>query len=110
MGIVGGLLVARWSWGLMRMTSRVLLDRQAPQRMLDSVQDAIGANGWKLIDLHLWEIGPGYRAAIVCVDSTHPVDAEAVRQAMPPQLGIVHLTVEVVGNTHHDSSRKLRRE
>ena len=106
MGIVGGLLVARWSWGLLTMTSRVLLDRQAPQRILDDVEDAIGGKGWKLTDLHIWEIGPGYRAAIVAVESNPLAGPDEVRTAIPAQLGIAHLTVEVgrPGDSDSDSA------
>ncbi len=95
MGIVGGALVARWSWGLMRTTSQVLLDRQAPQEILDEIQTALDAGSLELVDLHVWEIGPGYRAAIIGVESVESVGVEEIRRLMPERLGIAHLTVEV---------------
>jgi cation diffusion facilitator family transporter len=95
MGVVGGLLVARWSWGLMRTTSRVLLDRQLVEEDLERIHVQLKAAGVEVVDLHVWEIGPGYRAAIVAVASARSVTAEEVRAILPEDLKIEHLTVEV---------------
>ena len=95
MGIVGGLLVARWSWGLLRGTSRVLVDRQAPDSVLDAVRRAITGNSLRILDLHVWEIGPGYRAAIVSVESETRLRPRDVKEMLPEELGIAHATVEI---------------
>ena len=95
MGIVGGVLVARWSWGLMRTTSRVLLDRQAPQDVLEEIRSALDECSLELVDLHVWEIGPGYRAAIIGIESERAIDAEEIRRLIPETSAIAHLTVEV---------------
>lgn len=95
MGIVGGLLVARWSWGLMRTTSLVLLDRQAPQEVLDEIRSALVGSSLTVVDLHVWEIGPGYRAAIIGVETETEIGAEDVRRLVPERFAIAHLTVEV---------------
>jgi cation diffusion facilitator family transporter len=95
MGIVGGILVARWSWGLMGATSRVLLDRQAPQEVLDTVRSILAESSVELTDLHVWEIGPGYRAAVLGVETDGDLEVEDIRRLVPERLGIVHITVEV---------------
>jgi cation diffusion facilitator family transporter len=95
MGIVGGILVARWSWGLLRGTSRVLVDRQAPDSVLDAVRRAINGNSLRILDLHVWEIGPGYRAAIVSVESETRLRPRDVKEMLPEELGIAHATVEI---------------
>lgn len=95
MGVVGGVLVARWSWGLMRTTSGVLLDRQVASGDLERIRTVVNADGLEVVDLHAWEIGPGYRAAIVGVRSSRPVTADEVKSLVPDDLGIAHLTVEV---------------
>jgi cation diffusion facilitator family transporter len=104
MGIVGGVLVARWSWGLVGATSRVLLDRQAPQDVLDEIRTALGTSQVELVDLHVWDIGPGYRAAIIAVETSEPINPGEVKQLVPGRLGIAHLTVEV----HHPEEQQLR--
>lgn len=94
MGIVGGALVARWSWGLMVQTSRVLVDRQAPEAILEHLRGAVETRGARIVDLHVWEIGPGYRAAIVSLESEHALSPAEVEAWIPSELGIAHLTVE----------------
>jgi len=95
MGIVGGVLVARWSWGLLRGTSRVLVDRQASDSILEKVRRAIAGDSVRILDLHVWEIGPGYRAAIVSVESEHPITPREVKERIPEELDIAHKTVEI---------------
>jgi cation diffusion facilitator family transporter len=96
MGVVGGVLVARWSWRLLRDTGSVLLDRQAPDPVLETVAGALEADGrFRVVDLHVWSIGPGYRAAIVSVQAAQACDASEVEKLIPTGLGIAHLTVEL---------------
>ena len=98
MGIVGGALVARWAWGLLRGTGAVLLDRQAPPEITQTMRYAIESDSrLRVVDLHVWSIGPGYRAAIVSVQATHPCQIGDVEKLVPDNLGIAHLTVEVRG-------------
>ena len=41
---VGGALVAFWSWGLMKTTGSVLLDRQAPDEVIQAFATIAAAN------------------------------------------------------------------
>jgi len=97
MGIVGGILVAVWAWGLVRQTSSILLDRQAPRKVTDQVRGAVESDGrMRVVDLHIWSIGPGYRAAIISVESANSrITIEEVQAMIPPDTGIEHLTVEI---------------
>jgi cation diffusion facilitator family transporter len=96
MGVAGSLLVARWSWGLLRQTSHVLLDRQAPAPVLDAIREAVAGNeGDEVSDLHVWSIGPGIWAAAVAVVTDDPQPVEAYKARIPERLGVVHVTIEV---------------
>ena len=95
MGVVGGILVARWSWGLLRGTGRVLVDCQVPDEVLESVRNAIDGDSVRITDLHVWEIGPGYRAAILAVETAHPLTPQEIKERLPEELGIAHATVEI---------------
>jgi len=97
MGIVGGVLVAVWAWGLVRETSSILLDRQASRDVVDRVRGAVESDGrMRVVDLHIWSIGPGYRAAIIGVEATAPgISIRDVQTTIPRDLGIEHLTVEL---------------
>ena len=100
MGIVGALLVGRWSLDLLRVTGRVLLDYQAPSPVRDRIIRSIENDGSsKVADLHVWSIGPGIFAAeaqIVTWTSCSSADFATVFAADP---GIVHTTIEVIGCT-----------
>ena len=96
MGIVGALLVARWSLGLIRATSSVLLDRQAPQRQRRELIALLEEDGeTQVTDLHLWRVGPGIHSAIVSIVSDSPRPPHEYKRMIPARHRIVHLTVEV---------------
>lgn len=96
MGIVGALLVARWSWGLIKASVRVLLDMQAPEALRKTVKEAIErVDGNRVSDQHIWAIGPGIYAADIAVVTSKPEKPSHYRDLLPEGLGLVHLTVEV---------------
>lgn len=105
MGIAGAILVARWSWGLLRDTAGVLLDRQAPRAIRERVRAAIegGGDDARLADLHLWSIGPGIYAAALAVVAGTPQAPDAYRKRLPTGLGLVHVTIEVQHCPHHEA-------
>ena len=103
MGVVGAVLVTRWSLGLLRDTSRVLLDAQLPDGATERLRKAIEAqDGDRIADLHLWSIGPGIRAAAIVVVSDQPRSPDHYRRLIPPNLHVVHATVEVHRCRHSD--------
>ena len=96
MGLLGAALVTRWSWGLLRDSSRILLDHQAPEPILQAVRDAIeGVADNRLYDLHVWSVAPGTYAAAIGVVTHAPRAPEHYRALIPAGLGIAHVTVEV---------------
>jgi cation diffusion facilitator family transporter len=96
MGMVGAVLVMRWSWGLLGETSRVLLDAQLPGDATERLRQALEAQaGDRVADLHLWSIGPGIQAAAIVLVSDVPQSPEHYRRQIPPDLNVVHATVEV---------------
>lgn len=100
MGIVGAVLVTRWSWGLVRDTSGVLLDRQAPEELCVRIHNLIEAErGARVSDLHVWTIGPGLYAAIVSVVASDPKPADHYKRLLSRgsslASSLAHLTVEV---------------
>ena len=96
MGVVGAVLVTRWSLGLLRDTSRVLLDAQLPDNATERLRQAIEAQeDDRIADLHLWSIGPGIHAAAIVVVSDDPRSPDHYRRLIPPDLHVVHATIEV---------------
>lgn len=93
MGIVGAIVIARWSWTLVRETSAILLDTADPH-LIEEVRDCVeGPGDAKIVDLHIWRVGPQAHAAIVSVVSQ--LSGETVRERLKPVHELGHLTVEI---------------
>ena len=94
MGIVGAVVIARWSWTLMRDTASVLLDRtdidvaNEVRRLVESSGDA------RIADLHVWRVGPEAHAAIVSVVVRTGVTGDTIRARLAPVHELAHVTVE----------------
>jgi cation diffusion facilitator family transporter len=96
MGIVGAVLVARWSYGLLRTTSHVLLDRQGPEAISREIRECIEADrDSKVADLHLWSIGPGIYALEITVIAQDPATPDEYRARIPGDLGVAHISLEI---------------
>ncbi len=96
MGIVGAALVSRWSYGLIRESARVLLDRQADEKTVAAIRKALERDsGDRVTDLHCWSIGPGIYAADLVIVADQPKSPADYKSRIPPELGIVHATIEV---------------
>jgi cation diffusion facilitator family transporter len=94
-GLVGALVIANWSFGLLRDTGGVLLDRTPDPRMAEKVRMAIESEGDAVTDLHLWRLGPGHLGAIVSVATTKAREASHYRQRLAKFADLSHVTVEV---------------
>lgn len=96
MGIVGAILVASWSWGLLRDSGKVLLDWQASKSTLDEVKFTLEAQAdCRITDLHIWSIGPGIYSAAISAVTTQALAIDTIKRRLPSKLGIVHVTVEL---------------
>ena len=96
MGIVGAALVASWSIGLIRQSSRVLLDWQADMDTVMALQDSIEQGTTdRVTDLHLWSIGHGMFSAQITVVSDDPKPPSHYKSLIPANLNVVHVNMEV---------------
>ncbi|MCC7540065.1 MAG: CDF family Co(II)/Ni(II) efflux transporter DmeF [Deltaproteobacteria bacterium] len=96
MGIVGGIVIAKWSVSLCRDAARHLLDVSSSTReeakilaRLQSIDDV------RVADLHLWRLGPGRTACVASIVTSSPRETEHYRQAAREVARIDHLTIEV---------------
>nr|WP_180205065.1 CDF family Co(II)/Ni(II) efflux transporter DmeF [Pseudomonas sp. SbOxS1]NYU05076.1 CDF family Co(II)/Ni(II) efflux transporter DmeF [Pseudomonas sp. SbOxS1] len=94
MGIVGAIVIARWAWKLMGVTSGVLLD-QTDEHVAEEIRELVERPGDATItDLHVWKVGPQAHAAIVSVIGEATANTESIRERLKPVHEISHLTVE----------------
>lgn len=103
LGIVGAVLVAQWSWGLIRETGKTLLDAEMEQPVVKEIQEVVEEldNQITITDLHVWKVG---RSKFSCILSLNTVNdsltAEVVRKALSIHEEIVHISVEINKNFH----------
>ena len=95
MGIVGALVIARWAWSLMGVTSGVLLDKTDGRVAREIREKVEGPGDVTITDLHVWRVGPEAHAAIVSVIGAASVSADSVRERLRPVHEVKHLTVEL---------------
>lgn len=96
MGVVGAILVVRWSIGLIQGTVKVLLDHQIPaetQRRIIEILE--GYKDTKVTDLHIWSIGPGIYSSEIGIVTKYPESPEHYKALIPEDTGVVHTTIEV---------------
>ncbi|MGJ8670858.1 MAG: CDF family Co(II)/Ni(II) efflux transporter DmeF [Oceanococcus sp.] len=96
MGIVGAILVARWSYGLLVSTAAVLLDRQASESLQTQIRQWIEIDDdTQITDLHVWSIGPAIYSAQIALVTHQPLAPDEYKALIPESLGLVHVSVEV---------------
>ncbi|CAH0258541.1 CDF family Co(II)/Ni(II) efflux transporter DmeF [Agrobacterium fabrum] len=96
MGIVGGLVIARWSWGLIRSTATTLVDAvPLTDDLPQEIRDTVETEDDRITDLHVWQVGPGHHAAIVAIHSQAPKAPAFYKQKLAAIHELSHVTVEV---------------
>lgn len=94
-GIVGAIVIASWSYGLVRDTGAILLDMNPDRELAAKLRATVEREGDRLTDLHLWRVGPGHLAAIVCVATRGERPASYYREQLARYKVLSHLTLEV---------------
>lgn len=94
-GLVGALVIAAWSFALIRDTAAVLLDMIPDRALAERVRATIEADGDHLTDLHLWRLGPGHLGAIVAVATRRQRGADYYRALLRRFRALSHITVQV---------------
>jgi cation diffusion facilitator family transporter len=95
MGLVGALVIARWSYGLMRETAAVLVDASADQPQFREVRETIEDGDAIITDLHVWSVGPGKFGVIVTLVADRPLSPAVYAERLSVHDEYVHVTVEV---------------
>ncbi|TMS92640.1 cation transporter [Pseudoalteromonas sp. S201] len=96
MGIIGAIVIFRWSYGLVKESSEVLLDKSVKKPTLDKISDALSKKNTVINDIHVWKIATGHQAAILKVTSGEPLKSEEyeiILKSFLPQLS--HISIEI---------------
>lgn len=97
MGLVGAALVATWAHGLLRDTSRVLIDAEMDRPVVAEIREVVAelpvAAG--IADLHVWRVGRDKYACLLSLVVTEALEPDTVRRALSVHEELVHVTVEI---------------
>ncbi|MFI8010712.1 CDF family Co(II)/Ni(II) efflux transporter DmeF [Acinetobacter sp. ABJ_C4_1] len=97
LGIVGAILVAQWSWGLLRDTGKTLLDAEMSHPVVAEIQEVIEQlSQVKITDLHVWKVGKGKFSCILALETNRTdLTPDSVKKALSIHEEIVHASVEI---------------
>jgi cation diffusion facilitator family transporter len=95
MGMIGALVIANWSWTLMRDAGRILLDVTLDPHLAPEIRKRLEARGDLITDLHVWRMGPGHFGVIVSLLADNPQPPQIYKQMLDGIPGLSHITVEV---------------
>ena len=96
MGIVGAIVIARWSWGLIRDAGAILLDViPEGEELPGEIREALEGGDDRITDLHVWQVGPGHHAAIISLATSAPKAPTAYKDRLSRLQELSHVTVEV---------------
>lgn len=95
-GMVGGLVIARWAWGLMKETAPILLDGSADETVIRTVRETIEAgDDARIADLHVWKVGASAYAAIISLVTHSTRSPEYFKAKLAGIDHLDHVTVEI---------------
>ena len=96
MGIVGAIVIFHWSYGLIKESSSVLLDKSVDVATFEKISQTLNEKHTIINDIHVWKIATTHQAAILSVSSPSPLSTQEYKELLSeslPQLS--HVSVEI---------------
>jgi Co/Zn/Cd efflux system component len=97
MGIVGAAIISVWALGLLKDTSRILLDASIDAPVRQQIIDAVQTTGAEIRDIHIWKVSADHYALVLSVASSENEISSQIRQHLDLYQQLQHITIEV----HH---------
>lgn len=97
MGILGALLVAWWAIGLLKETSKILVDAEMDAPVVEEIQQAIQAGDpqAEITDLHVWRVTKDTYACMVSLSTISDRNSDYYRKLIQVHEEVIHVTIEV---------------
>lgn len=96
MGFIGAIVIAKWSYGLVRETGAILLDGGIDKQMKLAIVNAIETDADnRITDLHVWNISPHHVAATIALVTHYPQEPDYYKTLLQPIPSLAHILVEV---------------
>ena len=93
-GILGAIMIARWTRSLLLETGAILLDREDNDELGKEIRTAIETDDTRISDMHVWRVGQNRYACILALVATRPLSADTYKARLKAVHELVHVTVE----------------
>lgn len=95
-GIVGAVMIARWTKVLLLETGTILLDREPDASLKDEIKTALETDhDTRISDLHIWPVGQDKFACIVAVVAKEPHLLHEYKERLRSVHELAHVTIEI---------------
>ncbi len=96
MGIVGAVVITRWSLSLLRQTGPILLDSGIDREILTTIQSTIERDrDNRVSDIHIWRVGPADYAAIIAIVTHAPMPIDHYKDLLQQVATLSHVSIEI---------------
>ena len=96
MGIVGAVIITRWSYALLKLTCPILLDSSMDEQYQLAIKSTIEKDSDNRIsDFHAWKLSARHYAAIITLVTHDPKPTEYYKGLLSDFHELSHLTIEV---------------
>ena len=94
MGIVGAVVIGKWTLGLMKQTAPVLLDESINKSYRDEITETLAPYA-EIVDLHIWKVSGHHYSAAIALKNHSNKTLDEFKQLLSKFDKIHHLTLEV---------------
>ena len=94
MGIVGAVVIGKWTLGLMKQTAPVLLDESINKSYRDEITKTLAPYA-EIVDLHIWKVSGHHYSAAIALKNHSDKTLDEFKQLLSKFDKIHHLTLEV---------------
>ncbi|MCF4175147.1 CDF family Co(II)/Ni(II) efflux transporter DmeF [Vibrio sp. McD22-P3] len=94
MGMVGALVISKWTLNLLKQTSPILLDENIDDKYRKAIQDELTPVAL-VTDLHIWKVSGHHHAAAITLIDQAGISLDEYKQKLSKFDKIDHLTLEV---------------
>jgi cation diffusion facilitator family transporter len=105
-GMIGAMVIATWSLGLIRSSGMTLLDMVPDPSLSSRIKEMLELNGDRVSDLHIWRVGPGHSALVASLVTDEPQDPSIYKARLKGLKGLSHVTVEAHTCPDHEHLRQ----
>lgn len=97
MGIVSSALIFKWSYGLLKETSTILLDKDKNEELINEIKTIIESNGdTKISDLHLWKVGQNKYGCIISLVAACHKSLDEYKESLKDVHELAHVSIEMI--------------